>query len=324
MSQRDEQPILVWSEPYKLDLVAFGVQKPFAVDRGEMVLGKLKSDLGHEVPCVVPRMATEAELLMVHTPDYVSTLDRSETWKEIFELKDHEFFPEKATRPLSALYDDIKLQTGGTIQAVEIALKTGMAASLGGGFHHAYAEKGTGFCGINDVAIAIRSAQKRGLVKRVMIVDLDFHQGDGNAAVFKNDSDVFTFSVHSEEGWPEEKQVSDLDVGILSAEQDRYLDKVKEGLDTALKRFTPELVIYLAGSDPYELCALPGSHFIKRPLAEMRKRDEMVIDLFADRKIPLAMVFSGGYGNHVWEVHYFAVRHMLERAGLLNPASVKG
>ena len=314
------QPILVWSAPYKFELKAFGVSKVFAEDRGEVVLAKLKNEFGDVVTHVEPRMATKEELLTVHTPDYVESLETTEAWQEILELKDHEFSRELATRDLKEIYDDVKLQTGGTIQAVEIALEHGLAASLGGGFHHAYAEKGTGFCGVNDVAIAIRSAQKKGLVKKVMIVDLDFHQGDGNASVFQKDADVFTFSVHSEEGWPEEKEVSDLDVGILSAEQHLYLEKIQAGLTLALSRFQPELVIYLAGSDPYELCALPGSHFIKRPLSEMRQRDEMVIDLFYDRKIPLAMVFSGGYGRDVWEVHYHAVHYMLQKAGLLNGA----
>ena len=322
MSQRDGQPILVWSAPYKFELKAFGVNKVFAEDRGEVVLGKLKKELGEIVQHIEPRQATKEELLMVHTPAYVESLDKTETWQEILELKDHEFSRESATRDLKEIYEDVKLQTGGTIQAVEIALKTGLAASLGGGFHHAYAEKGTGFCGVNDVAIAIRSAQAKGLVKKVMIVDLDFHQGDGNASVFQKDAEVFTLSVHSEEGWPEEKEISDLDIGILSAEQHLYLDKIKEGLELAMSRFQPELVVYLAGSDPYEKCALPGSHFIKRPLAEMRKRDELVIDFFQSRNIPLAMVFSGGYGQDVWEVHYHAVHYMLEKAGIIKEAAV--
>jgi acetoin utilization deacetylase AcuC-like enzyme len=317
MLKQDPDSILVWSEKYKLDLVAFGVEKPFAVDRGLMVLQKLAEQKEFE-GYKEPRMATEAELATLHTPEYMQILPLADTWKEIFELKSHEYFPERATRPLSHLYDDIRLQTGGTMEAVEIALKKGFSANLGGGFHHAYAEKGTGFCGIQDVGIAIRWAQARGLVKNVMTLDFDFHQGDGTAKVFEGDDTVYTVSVHSEEGWPETKQVSDLDVGILSAEQDLYLDKCRFALDTALGAFKPDLIVYLAGSDPYEKCALPGSQLIKRPLAEMQKRDEMVIDRCAAEKIPMAMVFAGGYGDHVWEVHYLAVRHMLDKAGLLS------
>ena len=321
MTQKSSDSILVWSERYPLDLNAFGIQKPFAVDRGLMVLNKLGEDV-MPVPYFEPATATREDLLLVHTPEYLSSLESSETWKEIFELKTTEYFPERATRPLVDLYEDIKLQTGGTMRSVDIALERGLSANLGGGFHHGYADKGTGFCGMNDIAVAIRSAQKRNLVKKVLVVDLDFHQGDGTAVIFGGDKDVFTYSVHSEEGWPEEKQKSDLDVGILSAEQHLYLEKSAEGLDKALSAFDPELVIYLAGSDPYEKCALPGSHFIKRPLAEMRKRDEMVLDLFHKRKTPLAMVFAGGYGPHVWEVHYYAVRHLLALAGVIKPAVV--
>jgi acetoin utilization deacetylase AcuC-like enzyme len=309
-----EQPILVWSESYKLDLKEYGIEKPFAFDRGESVLRQLQSDLAQTVACLEPRSVTEAQRLLVHSAEYLETLNHSNTWREIFELKDDEYFPDRASRQLSDLYDYFKIQTGGTIQAAEVALKTGLSANLGGGFHHAYPDRGTGFCAINDVAIAARFAQANDLVKRVMIVDLDFHQGDGTAKIFQDDTSVFTLSVHSEEGWPEQKQVSDLDVGILNAEQNRYLERVEFALDEALSRFAPDLVFYLAGSDPYEHCALPGSHFIKRPLSEMRRRDELVIDRFREQKIPLAMVFSGGYGTRVWEVHYYAVKHMLERA----------
>jgi acetoin utilization deacetylase AcuC-like enzyme len=313
--------ILVWAPRYDTDLAALGIIKPFALDRGELVLQQLEKREGRPIPYLEPKAISEEDLLLVHSPEYLETLHKSETWKEIFELSDGEYFPDRAMRPLTDLLDDIKLKCGGTLLASELALKCGLAANLGGGYHHAFPDRGHGFCAIHDIAIAIRSLQKRKLIQRAMVVDLDFHQGDGTAAVFANDPTVFTLSVHSEEGWPEVKQKSSLDVGILSSETDLYLEKAAQALDSALKVFDPELVIYVAGSDPYELDVLPGTSFIKLSLQTMKQRDETVIDYFADRKIPLAMVFAGGYGPHVWEVHYQAVEHLLARAGVLGVQS---
>ena len=319
---KEDQTILVWAPRYDTDLAALGIEKPFALDRGELVLKELEKDYGQQIPVIEPKPITDEDLLLVHTPQYLQTLHESNTWKEIFELSEEEYFPERATRPLTDLLDDIKFKSGGTLLAVELALQHGLAANLGGGYHHAFPDHGHGFCAIHDIAIAICSVQKRGLVKRVMVVDLDFHQGDGTAVTFANDPNVFTLSVHSEEGWPETKQKSSLDVGIMSRDADRYLEKTKQALSEALKQFEPELVVYVAGSDPYELDVLSGTSFIRLPLETMKQRDEMVIDLFVDKCVPLAMVFAGGYGPHVWKVHYLAVVHLLKRAGILDAQPV--
>jgi acetoin utilization deacetylase AcuC-like enzyme len=314
--------ILVWAPRYDTDLSALGIEKPFALDRGELVLKEIEKEQGQPVPFLEPEPISDEDLLLVHTPQYLQSLREPKTWQEIFEFSEDEYFPKRATRPLTDLFDDIKLKCGGTKLAVDLALKHGLAANLGGGYHHAFADQGRGFCALHDIAVAIRSVQKRGLVQRVMVVDLDFHQGDGTAKIFSGDPNVFTLSVHSEEGWPETKQTSSLDVGIMSMDAKLYLEKTEQALDLALKKFEPELVIYVAGSDPYELDTLSGTTFIRLSLDTMKRRDEMVIDLFADRKIPLAMVFAGGYGPHVWEVHYLAVSHLLNRAGVLGTSPV--
>ncbi len=310
-----KDPILVYSPRYNTDLSLFGVNKPFALDRGQSVLDRLFKDLGKEVPYVEPDLITVDDLRLVHTDRYLETLKDSSVWQKIFELRHKEFFASEKNLPLSELFDDIRLKCGGTLKAVELALKHGLAANLGGGYHHAFPDRGRGFCVLNDIAVAIRSLQKRGLAKNILIVDLDFHQGDGTALIFKNDPTVFTLSVHSEEGWPEEKQQSTLDVGLYSHQVKDYQQHVEVSVNKALSSFKPDLVIYVGGSDPYELDVLEGTKFIQLSLAEMNKRDKFVIDTFADKQIPLAMVFAGGYGPHVWEVHHFAVKHMLNRAG---------
>lgn len=311
--------MLVYSPLYNTDLNDYGIKKPFALDRGQMVLNKLAEISRQPIKYVSPSVISLDDLRLVHTNEYLQSLADPVVWQSIFELKPDEYFPETAKYPLNALFDDIRLKCGGTMLAAELALKHGLAANLGGGYHHAFPNEGRGFCVLNDIAVAIKSLQARQLCQNVLIVDLDFHQGDGTALIFSGDDNVFTLSVHSEEGWPEEKQKSKLDVPIYANEENQYLDKVKAAVTKALAQFSPDLVIYIAGSDPYELDVLPGTKFIKLSLAQMRERDEFVIDTFADCKIPLAMVFAGGYGPHVWEVHYFATKQLLERSSLGQP-----
>jgi acetoin utilization deacetylase AcuC-like enzyme len=305
---------LVFSERYNTDLASFGIDKPFALDRAELVLRKLREELPGLV-CHAPVPLTEDDILSVHTLEYLHSLGQDQTWQEIFELKPEDYRPDTARFPLHEILEDIKLKSGGTNIAIDLALTNGLAANLGGGYHHAFADRGRGFCSINDVAIGIRTALRSGRAKQVLIVDLDFHQGDGTASIFKDEPRVFTLSVHSAEGWPENKQISSLDVPILESENRLYLEKTEGAIDEALRRFAPDLVLYVAGSDPYEKDVLPGTKFIRLSLDEIRKRDRYVIDIFAKMGIPLAMVFAGGYGPDVWEVHYWATRRLLERSG---------
>jgi acetoin utilization deacetylase AcuC-like enzyme len=310
------QPRLVFSPQYKTPLSDFGFNKPFALDRGEMVLKQLEDDLGFAVPYLEPQPIGDEEILLVHTREYLETLKIPKTWIDLFEFKESEYFPERAKRPLPDILNDFKLKSGGTLLAAQLSLELGLAANLGAGYHHAFPDQGRGYCSINDIAITIKFLQKQRLIKKAMIVDLDFHQGDGTAKVFQDDPSVFTFSVHSEEGWPEIKQKSDLDIPIKHSEKDQYLEKTTSGLRKALSIFAPDMVIYVAGSDPYEKDVLPGTSFFRLPLSVMKERDELVIDTFADKGIPLSSVFAGGYGPDVWEVHYLSTRRLLERSGL--------
>lgn len=313
--------MLIYSPRYNTDLASYGIDKPFALDRGQKVLDALAQEFGKPFAYHHPEPISDSDVLRVHTSGYLSSLQDAATWLKIMEFKPHEYFPEKAQHPISALLDDIKLKCGGTLLAAELALQHGLAANLGGGYHHAFPNQGRGYCVLHDIAIAIRNLQALGKVERAMVVDLDFHQGDGTAVIFAGDSSVFTLSVHSEEGWPDEKQQSTLDVPILQACAHEYLPRTQKALGLALDAFHPDLVIYVAGSDPYELDVLPGTRFLNLTLAELEERDRLVIDTFADTGIPLAMVFAGGYGPHVWEVHYRAVRHLLRRTGIAGGAA---
>lgn len=310
------QQNLVFSTAYNTNLADFGVDKPFALDRGELVLKQLGTDLQKVVDHLEPDLITDEDILLVHTQEYLESLKQEKTWLDIFEFDSNEYRPETATKQLPELLCDIKLKSGGTLLAARQALKHGLAANLGGGYHHAFPDRGRGYCVIHDVAIAIKRLMADGLIKRAIVVDLDFHQGDGTALIFQNDPNVFTLSVHSEEGWPEEKQKSDLDVSIRENEESSYQKKTEAAIVSALSVFSPDICIFVAGSDPYEKDVLPGSRFIKLSLEQLKKRDAFVIDFFADRGIPLASVFAGGYGPHVWEVHYWATRRLMERSGV--------
>lgn len=307
---------LIFSPRYNTDMAAFGIDKPFALDRGIMVLGRLEAELGHKLDFIEPQPLSMNDILLVHTQDYLESLNDAKTWIEIFELQEGEYKPEMARRCLPDLLDDLRLKSGGTKLAAELCLEHGLAANLGGGYHHAFPARGRGYCVIHDVAIAVRTLQRSGKISRAMIIDLDFHQGDGSAVIFHGDASVFTLSVHSEEGWPEVKQESTLDVGIREHEQHLYLEKTQDAVNAALSKFSPDIVLFIAGSDPYEKDVLPGSRFIRLSLDVMRRRDEFIIDTCVDKGIPAAMVFAGGYGPDVWEVHYLAVRRLLERSGI--------
>lgn len=309
--------MLIHCPSYNTDLSAFGIDKPFALDRGKQVLRALTERDGISPAVLVPESISTAHALMVHSQGYLDQLKHEQAWIKILELTEEDYDPTNARRKLPELLDDIMLKCGGTLLACELALKFDMAANLGGGYHHAFPNEGRGYCVLNDIAIALRSLKRRRMISQALVVDLDFHQGDGTALIFRDDPSVFTFSVHSKEGWPDEKQDSDLDIEIPASESEHYLEAVQDGLEDALEMCDPDFVLFVAGSDPYEKDVLPGSKFLQIPLDTMRKRDEYVLDRFADEGIPLAMVFAGGYGPDVWEVHYHAVRHLLEKSGAL-------
>mgnify|MGYP000166799165 CR=1 FL=1 len=133
---------LVFSPRYKTPLSDFGFDKPFALDRGELVLKRLSEDIGAPVPYLEPEPLTHEQVLLVHSPEYLETLNDAKTWIELFEFRTSEYFPERAVRPLPSIIEDFKLKGGGTLKACEISLETGLAANLGGGYHHAFPDQG--------------------------------------------------------------------------------------------------------------------------------------------------------------------------------------
>lgn len=191
---------------------------------------------------------------------------------------------------------------GATVAAVRAALQSGVAANLAGGTHHAYADRGGGFCVFNDVAVAARLAQSEWLLQhqqamKVAVIDLDVHQGNGTAHIFQKDDSVFTLSLHGDKNFPFRKEASDLDVALSDGCTDAdYLAALEQALLDLDQRFVPQLVLYLAGADPYL-----GDRLGRLALTEdgLGARDWLVFDWCYQRQIPVAFVMAGGYGRQI-------------------------
>lgn len=232
-----------------------------------------------------PAKISREDLLLVHTPAWARKCLSGR-----FTAADSAAAELRITK---AVMRSHLLHAGGTVKAVELALEGGLGVNCGGGSHHARAEGGAGFCLVNDLALAARKAQRELGVKRVMIADLDVHQGDGTAAALRGDRSVFTFSTHQEDIYPEKKEKSSLDVPLpRGAGGAAYLRALRRTLPKALDSFKPGLVIYLAGADVCRGDLLGG---LTLSPAEMRRRDAYVAALCRARRVPLAVTLGGGY-----------------------------
>lgn len=175
----------------------------------------------------------------------------------------------------------------------QIALKEKIAIHLGGGFHHAFADRGCGFCVFNDIAIAVARLKYEGLIKRALIIDCDLHQGNGTAEIFRDDESVFTFSMHQENNYPLIKPPSDIDIGLADGTGDReYLKVLEENIPHIIAKFKPHLILYVAGSDPYKFDQLGG---LALSIEGLKKRDEFIFTCAQNNLVPIAVVLAGGY-----------------------------
>ena len=249
---------------------------------------------------VEPQPAALADVLLVHTDDYVTRLRAgSLTPREVRRLG----------LPWSkALVRRSFLAAGGTLNAARFALAEGIGSNLAGGTHHAYPDRGEGFCVLNDVAIAIRTLRRDGLIKRAAIVDCDVHQGNGTAAIFADDSNVFTFSMHGAKNYPLFKERSTLDVELPDGtEDDEYLKTLRLHLPRVFAH-EPDIVFYLGGADPYQGDKLGR---LALTVEGLRARDEFVLSECRARSIPVATTMSGGYAADIHdtvEIHCNTIR----------------
>jgi len=234
--------------------------------------------------------ATDTQILYAHDPGYlVKVIQGTLSAQEQKEIG----FPWSRQ-----MVERSRRSAGATLAAAKIALKDGIAANLAGGTHHAYRDRGSGFCVFNDSVIAARTLQKElDPNLRIAIIDLDVHQGNGTASILKNDTSIFTLSIHGENNFPFRKEVSDFDVGLADGCNDQtYLQALSEALDFLSSDFKPNFIIYLAGADPHEGDRLGRLRISKEG---MRLRDETVFQYGLDRQIPIAFSMAGGYGKEI-------------------------
>lgn len=233
-----------------------------------------------------PEPVTRRDLLLVHTADYVDRFTRGGlTAAEVRRLG----FPWS-----EALVERSYRTAGATVEAAHHAMEHGIAMNLAGGTHHAFPDHGEGFCVFNDVAVAIRSLQRDGKIRRAAIVDLDVHQGNGTHAVFAGDERVFTFSMHGARNYPFHKVPGRLDIELADRTgDDEYLATLASSLPRVLSEARPEFVVYLAGADPHERDRLGRLSLSFEALA---RRDSMVIDQCREVGLPVVITIAGGYG----------------------------
>jgi acetoin utilization deacetylase AcuC-like enzyme len=206
---------------------------------------------------------------------------------------------------------------GATIAACRAALDRGIAVNLGGGTHHAFSDHGQGYCWLNDSVIASRAMQAEGLVQKILIIDCDVHQGNGTAAIVKNDPTIFTFSIHGKNNFPYQKEKSDLDVELADGtEDDAYLAALGKGLAGSMQNFKADLAIYLAGADPYLDDRFGRISLTKEGLA---KRDRLVFQHLYQAGLPAAVTMAGGYARNVQDavdINFQTIQEALEFAEL--------
>lgn len=279
----------------------------------------------------ITEVVTKETFVGTLDPAYLNHLYGPELEQEVltaYELIDadgnhHRYAPEMAVKPLARFFEDVALvHVAGTLQTCRVALDRGWAFFTGGGMHHGHRDRGTGFCLVNDLVVAVRQLQKERRIRHAWIVDVDAHKGDGTAALCHGDNSILTLSIHMAQGWPLDPETSrargddnpsqipsDIDIGQEPGEDELYLPRLAAGLEQLrlLSQKTmgglPDLVLVVDGADPYEKDELPSTSTMKLTLKQMLDRDLMVDNFLTNLKIPSAWVNAGGYGDSVWEVY---------------------
>ena len=265
----------------------------FPMGKYEILRQRLAAELP-QLQLQLAEPASDGELALVHTPAYVQAVVRGE-------------LSASAQREIGFLWSEgmverARRSVGATVSAARLAMQQGIAANLAGGTHHAYADKGSGFCVFNDVAVAARLlqtevARQSKHVFQVAVIDLDVHQGNGTARIFRQDPSVFTLSMHGAKNFPFRKEQSDLDIDLPDGCTDGlYLSQLQAALAQLEARCSPDVVFYLAGADPHEGDRLGR---LKLSFEGLQERDRMVFEWAWRKRVPLAMAMAGGYGKEI-------------------------
>ena len=239
-----------------------------------------------------PNVAKDFWIEKAHDKEYISklnhlTLSKSEIRKTGFPLS-------------KELVNREYIITQGTLDCVDFAIKYGASANIAGGTHHAFRDRGEGFCLFNDVAIGSYYALEKYQMQSILILDLDVHQGNGTASILKDNDKVFTFSMHGEKNYPFHKENSNLDIPVKDGiNGEEYLKKLKENLDFLSEELSPDIIFYISGVDILDTDKL-GRLAVKRE--DCKKRDEMVFEFSKKCKAPIVTVMGGGYSEKIYDI----------------------
>lgn len=295
----------VYSDRYELNIGTH----VFPTDKYRLVRDRLLADgLARPEDILEPPEPEIEDIMRVHTKAYVD---------DMLNLR----WTSRTVRSELPLTEEIIrgyfLHAAGTVLACRLGLQDGVAMHVGGGFHHAFADHGEGFCYVNDIAVGIGRMLADGLVKRAAVIDCDLHQGNGTASIFSGDERVFTFSIHQENLYPM-KEESNWDIGLDDATSDAgYLEQLGQAVPKILAEHKPDLVVFVAGADPYRCDQLGSLRLTKRGLA---LRDRMVIEGCRKRDIPVVPVLAGGYAldtKDTVDIHVQTARECLRVLGQL-------
>ncbi|MBL8818617.1 MAG: histone deacetylase [Planctomyces sp.] len=258
----------------------------------------------------IPPAASDEQLLRVHTADWVHRTTQGTLTPDELRRIGFPWSPEMVER--------CRRSTGATIAAARSAMADGLGVNLAGGTHHAFPERGAGYCVFNDVAVAIRAMQFEGLIRTACVVDGDVHQGDGTALIFEQDQSVATFSLHAAKAFPARKQRSTIDIELPPGTGDvEYLSAWNRGLTSLFEEChcpDPDIIFYLAGADPYIGDTLGGLAVSKNGLAE---RDRAIFSVCRTKSCPLVITMAGGYAHDITDIVEIQTRTILMATDML-------
>ena len=267
-----------------------------------------------EIRLLEPEPLSDEVLALAHSPDYIRRLVEGDLSRKEMMAIGFPWSPEMVERS--------RRSAGATVMACRAAFRDGVGINLAGGTHHAYRDRGEGFCCFNDAVVAARLMQREGLAAKCLIIDLDVHQGNGTAAMTRDDSNIFAFSMHGAENYPFVKEQSDLDIELPDGTGDAaYLESLRAALAQIRKQFAPDLVIYLAGADPFCDDRLGRLSLTKSGLLA---RDRQVMEFVHGLGVPMAIAMAGGYGRAIQDtvdIHFQTVNCALQYANNKNGPS---
>lgn len=331
----------LYDEKNIINLKMFGIEIPtFKSRKTKTVEALLKDDQltakkDHWLKTENPYSITKEDLQRIHSEQYIFSLFSKfpdDCLIKAFELMNpdgsfNRYNPDNAEAPLSELLKQVLGTCAGTYYAARKALETGFCYSFGGGMHHGHIDFGHGFCPTNDIMITAARILAENKAKKIWIVDVDAHKGDGTAEIAQKFDNIKTLSIHMADGWPLDKPEydsegvfnpayfkSDIDIPIKSGEENSYIPRLREGLIQLEKRYgKPDLTIVLLGVDPYEKDELPSTDLMKLTENQMLDRDKEIFHFLDSREIPSAYTMAGGYGHFSWEAHYNFLKWVLKK-----------